>query len=108
MHKAVRRVGRKLSRGPHTDLSNLGHFVVVQDGDSIPAAEFVLDARERHRAELAQSDDSVVREQGRQAPPALPPETFRPTGQIGLEQFASTGEEPDSEGEAGALTTSRR
>ncbi|MDP7004135.1 MAG: helicase-related protein [Candidatus Thalassarchaeaceae archaeon] len=94
MHKAVRRVGRRLYRGPHTDLSNLSRFVVVQDGSSIPAAEFVLDARDRHRAELAISDDTVVIEQGRQAPSALPPETFRPTGQIGLEQFTTTGEEP--------------
>jgi len=94
MHKAVRRVGRKLSRGPHTDLSNLGLFVIVQDGVSVPAAEFVLDARERHRAELARSDETAVSEQCRQTTHALPPETFRPTGQIGLEQFVTTGEEP--------------
>ena len=29
-------------------------------------------------------------------PAALPPETFRPTGQIGLEQFATAGEDLDS------------
>jgi Fanconi anemia group M protein len=93
MHKSVRRVGRKLARGPHTDLSNLGRFEVVRDGHSIPAAEFVLDVRERHRARLARSDDTVASEQGRQAAATLPPGNFRPTGQVGLEHFAVAADE---------------
>ena len=93
MHKAVRRVGRKLARGPHTDLSNLGRFEVVRDDCSVPAAEFVLEARERHRARLAQSDDTVASEQVGQAAATLPPENFRPTGQAGLEQFAVAADE---------------
>lgn len=99
MHKSVRRVGRKLARGGHTDLSNLGRFEVVRDGHSIPAAEFVLDVRERHRARLAQSDDTVASEQGRQAAATLPPENFRPTGQVSLEHFAVAADEQNSPSE---------
>jgi Fanconi anemia group M protein len=93
MHKAVRRVGRKLAKGPHTDLSNLGRFEVVRDNGSVPAAEFVLEVREGHRARLAQSDDTVTSEQGRQAAATPSPENFRPTGQAGLEQFAVAADE---------------
>jgi Fanconi anemia group M protein len=99
MHKSVRRVGRKLARGPHTDLSNLGRFEVVRDGHSIPAAEFVLDVRERHRARLAQSDYTVASEQGRQAAATLPPENFRPTGQVSLEHFAVAADEQNGPSE---------
>lgn len=86
MHKAARRVSRSLSGSPHKDLSNLSRFTVSTGGVFGPAADFVLEARERHRGELAEEDNTPARD-ARLAREDLPPESFRPRGQTGLDQF---------------------
>ncbi|MGB1461662.1 MAG: helicase-related protein [Candidatus Thalassarchaeaceae archaeon] len=86
MHKAARRVSRSLSGSPHKDLSNLSRFTVSTGGVFGPAADFVLEARERHRGELAEEDNTPARD-ARLAKEDLPPESFRPRGQTGLDQF---------------------
>ena len=86
MHKAARRVSRGLSGNPHRDLSNLSRFSVSNGDESGPAADFVLEARERHRGELSEKDETPS-EVGRKAKEELPPESFRPRGQTGLDQF---------------------
>ena len=86
MHKAARRVSRELSGNPHKDLSNLSRFSVNNGDLSGPAADFVLEARERHRGELSEKDETPA-EVGRKPKEELPPESFRPRGQTGLDQF---------------------
>ena len=86
MHKAARRVSRSLSGSPHKDLSNLSRFTVSTGGVFGSAADFVLEARERHRGELSEKDETPS-EVGRKAREELPPESFRPRGQTGLDQF---------------------
>ena len=68
------------------DRSNLSRFSVSKGGVSGPAADFVLEARERHRGELSEKDETPS-EVGRKAREELPPESFRPRGQTGLDQF---------------------
>ena len=89
MQRAVHRVRRKLTRSPHTDLSNLGRFEIDSEGGTISASEFVSSQRQMHRIEITESDISTV--QDSRDPTALPPSTFRARGQAGLEQF---GDEP--------------
>ena len=86
MHKAARRVSRGLSGNPHRDLSNLSRFSVSNGDESGPAADFVLEARERHRGELSEKDETPS-EVGSKVREELPPESFRPRGQTGLDQF---------------------
>ena len=89
MQRAMHRVRRKLTRSPHTDLSNLGRFEIDSEGGTISASEFVSSQRQMHRIEITESDISTV--QDSRDPTALPPSTFRARGQAGLEQF---GDEP--------------
>ena len=86
MHRAVARVRRQLARSGHFDLSNLDGFHVEQKEEAIPAADFVRAIREQHRPELNQSE-STASPQETQESTILPPSTFRPRGQTGLEQF---------------------
>lgn len=86
MHRAVARVRRQLARSGHLDLSNLAEFRVVSDDETTPAAEFVRSIRDEHRPELS-ADVSTPRESENQQATILPPSTFRPRGQTGLEQF---------------------
>ena len=91
MHRAVARVGRKLARSTHVDLSNLDNFSVVENGEQISATEFVIAVRKKNRPVLQEveeiSDQNESTDSGQ-----LPPSTFRPRGQTGLEQFNSAEE----------------
>ena len=91
MHRAVARVGRKLARSTHVDLSNLDNFSVVENGEQISATEFVIAVRKKNRPVLKEvekiSDQNESTDSGK-----LPPSTFRPRGQTGLEQFNSAEE----------------
>ena len=91
MHRAVARVGRKLARSTHVDLSNLDNFSVVENGEQISATEFVIAVRKKNRPVLKEvekiSDQNESTDSGQ-----LPPSTFRPRGQTGLEQFNSAEE----------------
>jgi ERCC4-related helicase len=91
MHRAVARVGRKLARSTHVDLSNLDNFSVVENGEQISATEFVIAVRKKNRPVLKEvekiSDQDESTDSGQ-----LPPSTFRPRGQTGLEQFNSAEE----------------
>ena len=87
MHKAVRRVSRGLSGNPHKDLANLISFGVSSNDGHCSAADFVLEARERHRGELQMSDPTPLAGSGGNGGDPLPPQNFRPAGQTGLDQF---------------------
>ena len=86
MHRAVARVGRKLARSTHVDLSNLSNFSVVENGIKISATEFVIAVRKKNRPVLKEveetTDENEPADSGQ-----LPPSIFRPRGQTGLEQF---------------------
>ena len=86
MHKSARRVSRSLPGSPHKDLSNLERFTVSNERGVITAAEFVIEARERHRGGLFPSDATMTKSP-RPLKENLPPSNFRPTGQTGLDQF---------------------
>lgn len=86
MHRAVARVRRQLARSGHIDLSNLASFSVANEQDELSAAQFIREVREQHRPELNQTD-AEVSESPSAEPTILPPSTFRPRGQTGLEQF---------------------
>ncbi len=99
MHRAVARVRRKLARSAHLDLSNLNHFRVIAEDETISAAEFVKSIREQHRPELHASEVASDTSAPESAA-ILPPSTFRPRGQTGLEQFpdrAKPGEDATDE-----------
>lgn len=85
MQRAVHRVRRNLPRSPHTDLSNLGRFKIISENGIISASEFVSEQRQMHRIEITELDDSTPPASGPLT--ALPPETFRARGQVGLEQY---------------------
>ncbi len=87
MHKAARRVSRELPGSPHKDLSNLERFSVSSEGVVCSAAEFVLEARERHKSDLSGADITPSKDPGGTSKVDLPPGNFRPTGQTGLDQF---------------------
>ena len=93
MHRAVRRVSRSLEGAPHNDLENLNKFVVARGDEVVSAAEFVLEARGRHSSVLASNDESESSEQEGALVSRADPESLRPRGQTGLEQFP-----PDREG----------
>jgi Fanconi anemia group M protein len=95
MHRAVQRVRRSLSRSAHLDLSNLDEFSVVDDEEVISAADFVSSIREEHRPEIVE-EDRAEEETRTTTPTILPPSTFRPRGQTGLEQFKSASKREES------------
>ncbi len=87
MHRAVRRVSRSLTGNPHKDLSNLSSFSVESAEGLLSASEFVLEARSKLGPEISEHDltgfpDISVGDLER-----IPPESFRPAGQTGLDQF---------------------
>ena len=86
MHRAVARVGRKLARSTHVDLSNLSNFSVVENGSKISATEFVIAVRKKNRPVLKEVEEATDQNESTD-PGQLPPSTFRPIGQTGLEQF---------------------
>ena len=86
MQRAVVRVGRKLARSTHVDLSNLSNFSVGENGEEISASEFVIAVRKKNRPVL--KDVEEITEQNAPTDSGeLSPSTFRPRGQTGLEQF---------------------
>ena len=87
MHKVARRVSRELPGSPHKDLANLERFSVSSDGDVCSAAEFVLEARERHRSDLSGTDTTPAKDPLPTSKADLPPGNFRPAGQTGLDQY---------------------
>ncbi|HIG34015.1 MAG TPA: DEAD/DEAH box helicase [Candidatus Poseidoniales archaeon] len=87
MHKAARRVSRGLPGSPHKDLSNLARFSVSSESGICSAAEFVTDARERHRRDLAGTDTTPAKSAKETHREDLSPSNFRPSGQTGLDQF---------------------
>ena len=87
MHKAARRVSRGLPGSPHKDLSNLERFSISSESGICSAAEFVKNARERHRRDLSGADTTPAKGAKEAHREDLPPENFRPTGQTGLDQF---------------------
>lgn len=86
MHKAARRASRGLSGNPHKDLSNLASFLISSEGGTYLAAEFVIEARERHGKGISGSDMTPTKDT-RAPKDDLPPSNFRPTGQTGLDQY---------------------
>tara|TARA_B100000073_G_scaffold94295_1_gene74828 strand:+ start:138 stop:1895 length:1758 start_codon:yes stop_codon:yes gene_type:complete len=86
MHRAVARVGRKLARSTHVDLSNLSNFSVVENGSKISATEFVIAVRKKNRPVLKEVEEATDQNESTDSG-QLPPSTFRPRGQTGLEQF---------------------
>jgi len=84
MRRAVHRVRREIARGAVANLSNLSKFEVKSEEGSISAIDFVTSQREMHRVEIAETDDAEIEELGSSS---LPPESFRASGQTGLEQF---------------------
>jgi len=84
MRRAVHRVRREIARGAVANLSNLSKFEIKSDEGSLSAIEFITSQREMHRVEISEMDDVEIDES---RPSSLPPETFRATGQTGLEQF---------------------
>ena len=84
MRRAVHRVRREIARGAVANLSNLSKFEIKSDEGSLSAIEFITSQREMHRVEISEMDDAEIDEL---RPGSLPPETFRASGQIGLEQF---------------------
>lgn len=91
MYRAVGRVRRKLARSGHLDLSNLSQFRVEIEGELTPAAEFVRSIRETHRPELSEQQQPENTEAVAE-PRIIPPSTFRPRGQTGLENFPAQHE----------------
>ena len=91
MHRAVARVGRKLARSTHVDLSNLDNFSVVENGEQSSASEFVIAVRKKNRPVL-QEVEKIPEQNESTDSGQLPPSTFRPRGQTGLEQFNSAEE----------------
>lgn len=86
MHRAVARVGRKLARSTHVDLSNLSNFSVVENGSKISATDFVIAVRKKNRPVLKEVEETTDQNESADSG-QLPPSTFRPRGQTGLEQF---------------------
>ena len=86
MHRAVARVGRKLARSTHVDLSNLSNFSVVENGSKISATEFVIAVRKKNRPILKEVEEATDQNESTDSGQP-PPSTFRPRGQTGLEQF---------------------
>ena len=86
MQRAVGRVGRKLARTTHVDLSNLSNFSVGENGEKISASEFVIAVRKKNRPVLKEVEE-IAEQNASTGSGQLSPSTFRPRGQTGLEQF---------------------
>ena len=84
MRRAVHRVRREIARGPVANLSKLSKFEVKSEEGRISANDFVISQREMHRIEISETDAANI-DHGDSS--NLPPETFRASGQTGLEQF---------------------
>ena len=84
MRRAVHRVRREIARGSVANLSNLSQFEIKSEENTISAIDFVIAERDLHRIEISETDDVEIRESGSSE---LPPDTFRASGQTGLEQF---------------------
>ena len=96
MHRAVARVGRKLARSTHVDLSNLSNFSVVENGSKISATEFVIAVRKKNRPVLKEVEETTDQNESTDSG-QLPPSIFRPRGQTGLEQFKPKKKKQDLE-----------
>ncbi|MED5452015.1 MAG: helicase-related protein [Candidatus Thermoplasmatota archaeon] len=84
MRRAVHRVRREIARGSVANLSNLSQFEIKSEENTISAIDFVIAERDLHRIEISETDDVEIRESESSE---LPPDTFRASGQTGLEQF---------------------
>ena len=84
MRRAVHRVRREIARGSVANLSNLSQFEIKSEENTISAIDFVIAERDLHRIEISETDDVEIGESGSSE---LPPDTFRASGQTGLEQF---------------------
>ena len=84
MRRAVHRVRREIARGSVANLSNLSQFEIKSEENTISAIDFVIAERDLHRIEISETDDVEI---GESASSELPPDTFRASGQTGLEQF---------------------
>ena len=87
MHRAVRRVSRSLTGNPHRDLSNLSSFSVESSEGLLSASEFVLEARSKLGPEISEHDTTGFPDRKMGDLERIPPESFRPEGQTGLDQF---------------------
>ena len=86
MQRAVYRVRRGLPRVHHSDLSNLGSFVVSDGGSELSASEFVIFERERRRRQISETDSTSAQVDGVSSK-NLPSDKIRPRGQYGLDDF---------------------
>jgi len=84
MRRAVHRVRREIARGSVANLSNLSQFEIKSEENTISAIDFVIAERDLHRIEISETDDVEI---GESESSELPPDTFRASGQTGLEQF---------------------
>jgi len=84
MRRAVHRVRREIARGSMANLSNLSRFEIKSEENTISAIDFVIAERDLHRIEISETDDVEI---GESESSELPPDTFRASGQTGLEQF---------------------
>ncbi len=84
MRRAVHRVRREIARGSVANLSNLSRFEIKSEENTISAIDFVIAERDLHRIEISETDDVEI---GETESSELPPDTFRASGQTGLEQF---------------------
>ena len=84
MRRAVHRVRREIARGSVANLSNLSQFEIKSEENTISAIDFVIAERDLHRIEISETDDVEI---GETESSELPPDTFRASGQTGLEQF---------------------
>ena len=98
MQRAVQRVRRKLPRSAHIDLSNLDSFEVSNSDEIISAKEFIMKVREESRPSIVESDQ-VEMKQKMTSSAKLPPQTFRPRGQTGLEQFETASNDSSLDNE---------
>ena len=87
MHRAVRRVSRSLTGNPHKDLSNLSSFSVESSEGLLSASEFVLKARSKLGPKISDHDLTDFPDRNMGDLEQIPPESFRPEGQTGLDQF---------------------
>jgi hypothetical protein len=70
----------------HSDLSNLGSFVVSDGGSELSASEFVIFERERRRRQISETDSTSAQVDGVSSK-NLPSDKIRPRGQYGLDDF---------------------
>ena len=86
MHKILRRVSRELNGPRHGDLKNMGSFRVKTPEGVLSAYEYIIGERERARGELAKEDLTPKEARG-ESGSSIPISNFRPSGQMGLDEF---------------------